>query len=98
MKLFKGNKLEPFYKSEKIPEQKKSVYQIVGKTFESEVININKDILIEFYSSSCQKCQAFAPKLEELALIYKTNSFVRIAKMDITKNDIVNIDIFEIID
>jgi protein disulfide-isomerase A1 len=67
MEMFKNKKLAPFYKSEKIPEQNESVYQVVGKTFLNEIVNINKDVLIEFYAPWCEHCKALAPKYEELA-------------------------------
>lgn len=55
---FNNNKLETYKKSEEIPEKNdEPVKVIVGKNYESEVINNEKDILVKFYAPWCGHCK-----------------------------------------
>jgi protein disulfide-isomerase A1 len=48
---YASGKLEPILKSEPIPaSQDESVFTVVGKNFESLVLDENKDVFIEFYA------------------------------------------------
>lgn len=83
----KGN-LKPHLKSAEIPaEQTENVYTLVGKSFDSIVMDSNKDVLVEFYAPWCGHCKKLAPIYEELATKLKHNTNLVIAKMDSTANE-----------
>jgi len=89
---FVAGKIEPSVKSEPIPETQDSpVTVVVGKSYESVVLDDTKDVLIEFYAPWCGHCKALAPKYEELGALYANSEFkdkVVIAKVDATTNDV----------
>eukprot|EP00331_Platyophrya_macrostoma_P007732 CAMPEP_0176431336 /NCGR_PEP_ID=MMETSP0127-20121128/14759_1 /TAXON_ID=938130 /ORGANISM="Platyophrya macrostoma, Strain WH" /LENGTH=471 /DNA_ID=CAMNT_0017813339 /DNA_START=111 /DNA_END=1526 /DNA_ORIENTATION=- len=62
---------------------------IVGSTFQSLVIDAEKDVLIEFYAPWCGHCKNLEPKYAELASEVSSEfSTLLIAKMDFTANDL----------
>lgn len=79
--------LEPYVKSEPIPETQGPVIVAVGKNFEDVVTNNDKDILIEFYAPWCGHCKKLAPIFDELGEKLKGED-VAIIKMDATANDV----------
>jgi len=81
-------KLEPYLKSQEVPEQTEDVKVVVAKNFD-EIVNDNtKDVLIEFYAPWCGHCKSLAPKYDELAKKLKNENGITIAKMDATENDV----------
>jgi len=80
--------LEPYLKSQDVPEQTEDVKVIVGKNFDEIVNDDSKDVLIEFYAPWCGHCKSLAPKYDELAKKLKKESNIVIAKMDATENDV----------
>lgn len=86
-KLYDGE-LEPYIKSEAIPESNDAPVKVaVGKNFDEVVMNNNKDTLIEFYAPWCGHCKKLTPVYEELAEKLQ-NEDVAIVKMDATANDV----------
>ncbi|XP_055330013.1 protein disulfide-isomerase A3-like [Paramacrobiotus metropolitanus] len=84
-----ANKLEPYMKSEPVPEDNtKGVRVVVGKNFEEIVNDADKDVLIEFYAPWCGHCKKLAPIYDELAEKLKDETEITIAKMDATANDV----------
>lgn len=75
-------------KSEDIPEKNDGpVKVVVGKSFESIVLDATKDVLIEFYAPWCGHCKSLAPKYEKLGEMFADSPSVVIAKIDATEND-----------
>lgn len=65
--VIEGN-LEPYLKSEPIPESQNEPVKIaVAKNFDELVVNNEKDTLIEFYAPWCGHCKKLAPAYDELA-------------------------------
>ncbi|CAL1548386.1 unnamed protein product, partial [Lymnaea stagnalis] len=88
---FLAGKIEPFIKSEPLPESNdEPVKVVVGKNFDEIVNNPDKDVLIEFYAPWCGHCKSLAPKYDELAEKLKDENDIVIAKMDATANDVPN--------
>lgn len=84
---FKAGTLEPFIKSEDVPEQDGPVTVAVGKNFDEVVTDNDKDTLIEFYAPWCGHCKKLAPVFDELGEAMKDEE-VAIVKMDATANDV----------
>lgn len=60
--------MEPFIKSEPIPEDNNSPVKVaVAKNFDDVVINNGVDTLVEFYAPWCGHCKSLAPVYEEVA-------------------------------
>ncbi|XP_020666772.2 protein disulfide-isomerase A4 isoform X1 [Pogona vitticeps] len=88
---FKKGKLKPIVKSQPIPKNNKGPVKIVvGKTFESIVMDPEADVLIEFYAPWCGHCKKLEPIYTELGKKYRNKNNLIIAKMDATANDITN--------
>ncbi|VDM95864.1 unnamed protein product [Thelazia callipaeda] len=82
------DRLEPHMKSEEPPKKQGDVKVVVAKTFKEMVLDVEKDVLIEFYAPWCGHCKALAPKYDELGQKLADESDVIIAKMDATANDV----------
>jgi protein disulfide-isomerase A1 len=85
---FVSNTLEPFFKSEDIPETNdEPVKVVVGKSFEDIVLDESKDVLLEVYAPWCGHCQQLEPEYNKLAELLKDVKSIVVAKMDGTKNE-----------
>ena len=83
-----AGKLTATVRSEPIPANNDGpVTVVVGKTFESIVMDTNKDVFIEFYAPWCGHCKSLAPKYEQLGKAFEAEPNVVIAKVDGTEND-----------
>lgn len=83
-----GGLLEPYIKSEPVPEDNTGpVKVVVGKNFDAIVNDPTKDVLIEFYAPWCGHCKTLEPKYKELGEKLAGNKDIVIAKMDATAND-----------
>jgi len=87
---FLAGKMEPFVKSEPIPDNENhDVKVVVGKSFKKIVMDPTKDVLIEAYAPWCGHCKTLAPKYEELAKrLSKYSDTLTIAKIDATANSL----------
>jgi len=88
---FQEGKLEPYVKSQDVPEkQEDGVYNVVAKTFDEVVLDKSKDVLLLFYAPWCGHCKKLAPTYIEIAeeLNNVEGSKVLVARMDATENDI----------
>ncbi|XP_047117326.1 protein disulfide-isomerase A3 [Schistocerca piceifrons] len=84
----KDDKLEPYLKSEPIPEDNDGPVKIaVAKNFDEIVTNNGQDTLIEFYAPWCGHCKKLAPVYDELGEKMKGED-VAIVKMDASNNDV----------
>ena len=45
--------------------------QVTGQNFETEVLQSELPVLVDFYADWCMPCKMFAPTLEELAASYE---------------------------
>ena len=89
------NQLKRQLKSEKEPKLNYgNIFVVVGKTFEKEVINNDKDVILLFYAPWCIHCKELSPKYEEVGKRLKDkNSKLLIAKIDGSENEVENISI-----
>ena len=85
---FEDDKIDPYFKSEEIPESnEESVKTVVGKNFEEMVLSDNNSVLLEAYAPWCGHCKQLEPIYKELAEKFKSNSDIVIAKIDATANE-----------
>ena len=82
--------LTPYIRSEPIPDSNDEyLVKLVGYNFQKEVFENDKDILLYFVSSWCQRCVDFMPKLINLSKkLNKINNKIIFAKIDATLNDV----------
>ncbi len=74
------------YKSEAAPLKTEGpVYRMVGVTFQKEVLEEPKDVMVKFYAPWCPHCQDLAPIYIEVAKMFPKVKFVEI---DSTKNEV----------
>ena len=92
---WENNKLKPHLKTAEEPKENNGdVFVVVGKTYEKEVINNDKDVMLLFYAPWCGHCKALHPKYEEVAKKLKAkNPKLLLAKIDATENEVENINI-----
>lgn len=91
---FLDGKLKPVYISQDLPENSnENVLTLVGNNFKKEVLENNKDVLVNFYSPNCPHCNQLSPIYEELAKKLKQNKDLVIAKFDAVNNGYEGIDI-----
>jgi protein disulfide isomerase family A protein 3 len=84
---FLAEKVDTYMKSESVPDNtNQPVMTVVGRNFK-EIVNQDKDVLIEFYAPWCGHCKKLAPIFDELGDKMKDEDVV-IAKMDATANDV----------
>ena len=83
-----AGELKPRIKSQPVPRsQKGPVTVVVGKSFESVVLDASKDVLIELYAPWCGHCKKLDPVYRKLAARFAKVPDLVIAKMDATAND-----------
>ncbi len=92
---WENKKLKPHLKTAEEPKENNGdVFVVVGKTFEKEVINNDKDVMLLFYAPWCGHCKALHPKYEEVAKKLKEkNPKLLLAKIDATENEVESVSI-----
>ncbi|XP_076178600.1 disulfide-isomerase A3 [Ptiloglossa arizonensis] len=88
LKDLEADVLEPYMKSESIPEDNSGNVKVaVARNFDEIVTNNGKDTLIEFYAPWCGHCKKLAPIFDELGEKL-ANEDIEIVKFDATVNDV----------
>ena len=60
------------------------IKHITDTTFEAEVLQADKPVLVDYWAEWCGPCKMIAPILDEVASAY--NGKVQIAKMNVDEN------------
>jgi protein disulfide isomerase family A protein 3 len=82
-----AGELEPYMKSEPVPDTQGNVKVAVAKNFDELVTKNEKDVLVEFYAPWCGHCKKLTPIYDELG-DKMADEDVEIVKMDATANDV----------
>jgi len=82
-----GN-VEPFVKSEAVPENQGANVKVVGKNFDDVVMNSDADVFLKMYAPWCGHCKSMAPAWEEFAESLKDDDSVIVGEFDATSNDV----------
>ena len=61
-----------------------NIIHVTDATFEDDVLNSEKPIIVDYWAEWCGPCKAIAPVLEEIAEEYSGKLVV--AKMDVDQN------------
>ncbi|HET7153163.1 MAG TPA: thioredoxin [Candidatus Kapabacteria bacterium] len=64
--------------------------QVTDSTFNQEVLNSDKPVLIDFWAVWCGPCRMIAPIVEELAQEY--DGKIKVAKVDVDANQEIAIN------
>jgi len=56
-------------------------------TFESDVLNSDQPVLVDFWATWCGPCRTIAPTIEELATEYEGKA--KVVKLDVDNNPLV---------
>ena len=89
------NELKRQLKSENEPKVNiGNIFTVVGKTFEKEVINNDKDVILLFYAPWCNLCKELTPVYEEVGKRLKNqNPKLLIAKIDGSENEVESVSV-----
>jgi thioredoxin 1 len=60
------------------------VLEVTDQTFEEEIINSDKPVMVDFWAEWCGPCKMVSPVVEELANQYKGK--IKVASMDVDRN------------
>ena len=91
---FKNKKLSPYYKSEAVPETNNGLVRVVvGNSFESEVLNSDKNVLLWAWAAFSDKCRILGPVYEQLAAKFKADPSIVFATMNGVTNEHPNFNL-----
>ena len=87
--------LKRHLKTQEEPKENKGpILEVVGKTFQREVIENDKDVMLVFYAPWCGHCKKLLPEYEKAAnKLKEKNPKLVLAKMDATENEVESVEV-----
>ncbi|XP_062228134.1 protein disulfide isomerase-like 1-5 [Phragmites australis] len=79
--------LPPYHKSEPVPQEKGLVEKVVGRTFDSSVLESPENIFLEVYTPWCVDCEAISKNVEKLAKQFSGLDSLKFARIDASVNE-----------
>lgn len=80
--------VSPFYKSQPIPDNKEaSILTVVGKTFDSLVLDSSKNVFLEVHTPWCFSCETTSKQVEKLAKHSAGLEMITFARIDASANE-----------
>lgn len=79
--------LSQYYKSEPKPDSTGIIEKVVGKTFDSSVLESTDNVFLEVYTPWCIDCDATSKQIEKLAKHFKGRSNLKFARYDASLNE-----------
>ncbi|BAF18810.1 protein disulfide isomerase-like 1-5 precursor [Oryza sativa Japonica Group] len=88
LSLLEGT-LPPYFRSEPVPEEKGPIEKVVGRTFDSSVLESPQNVFLEVHAPWCVDCEAISKNVEKLAKHFndlgQTN--LKFARIDASVNE-----------
>ncbi|KAL8113842.1 protein disulfide isomerase-like 1-6 [Apium graveolens] len=80
--------VSPFYKSQPIPDNEEAnILTIVGKTFDSLVLDSNKNVFLEVHAPWCFSCETTSKQVGKLAKHFMGLETLTFARIDASANE-----------
>jgi len=79
--------LPPHHKSEPVPQEKGLVEKVVGRTFDSSVLESPHNVFLEVYTPWCVDCEAISKNVEKLAKHFSGLDNLKFARIDASVNE-----------
>ncbi|XBI35710.1 hypothetical protein VPH35_121365 [Triticum aestivum] len=79
--------LPPYFRSEPVPQEEGLVEKVVGRTFDSSVLQSPHNILLEAHAPWCVDCEAISKNIEKLAKHFSGLDNLKFARIDASVNE-----------
>ncbi|VAI82900.1 unnamed protein product [Triticum turgidum subsp. durum] len=79
--------LPPYFRSEPVPQEKGLVEKVVGRTFDSSVLQSPHNVLLEAHAPWCVDCEAISKNIEKLAKHFSGLDNLKFARIDASVNE-----------
>ncbi|CAN6214965.1 unnamed protein product [Urochloa humidicola] len=79
--------LPPYHKSEPVPQEKGLVEKVVGRTFDSSVLESPQNVFLEVYTPWCVDCEAISKNVEKVAKHFSGLDNLKFARIDASVNE-----------
>lgn len=79
--------LPPYFRSEPVPQEKGLVEKVVGRTFDSSVLESPENVFLEVYAPWCVDCEAISKNIEKVAKHLSGLDNLKFARIDASVNE-----------
>lgn len=79
--------LPPYFRSEPVPQEKGLIGKVVGRTFDSSVLESPHNVFLEAHAPWCVDCEAISKNVEKLAKHFSGLDNLKFARIDASVNE-----------